>query len=117
MGGGVDVVRLLMEGGVGVDGVDSSWNTALFHASWSGCVDVVRVLVEEGGADVNKAGEEGRTPLCEATAEGREDVVRVLLELGADARIPDERGETALDVARWLGWDGIVEVLESWGGG
>ena len=29
----------------------------------------------------------------------------------------DDGGETALDVARRRGRDGVVEVLESWGGG
>ena len=48
---------------------------------------------------------------------GKEDVVRVLLELGADAGVRDGGGETALDVARRMGRDGVVGVLEEWGSG
>ena len=114
--GHIDVIRVLLDVGVNVDGLDQVGDTALCRASRFGCVDVVRVLVGEGGADVNQAGWMWKTPLILACEHGEEDMVRVLLELGANT--VDEGGsETALDVARRKGRDGIVRVLEEWGRG
>ena len=114
--GHVDVVRLLVDTGVEVECVDGDGKTALCSASRGGRVDVVRALVGEGGADVNKAGRGGWTPLMWASLEGKEDAVRVLLELGADVGVREDEGETALDVARRTGRNGIVAVLEEWDG-
>ena len=113
--GHVDVVRVLLDAGVVVGGVNQVGDTVLDRAVLNGSVDVVRMLVREGGADVNRVGRMGWTPLIRASWEGREDVVRVLLELGADAGVRDGGGETALDVARRRGKDGVVGVLEAWG--
>ena len=116
--GPVDVVRVLLDAGVDVDGVGNG-STALIDAVWNGRVDVVRVLVE-GGADVNRhvsrVGWMGRTPLMRASRRGLEDVVRVLLEAGADVGVWDDRGDTAMDLARSEGRHGVVEILEEWGG-
>ena len=117
VGGYVDVVRVLLDAGVEVDGVDRIGDTALCCASRLGRVDVVRVLVGERGADVNKVGQMGGTPLINACMIGKEDSVQLLLEAGADVGIVGRGGETALDVARRMGWDGIVGMLEEWSGG
>ena len=87
------------------------------RASRFGHVNVVRVLAGEGGADVNRVGQMGTTPLIWASWEGKEDAVRVLLEAGAGVGVRDDGGETAVDVARRGWWDGVVAVLEEWGGG
>ena len=115
----VDVVRLYLGWGVGVDGVDGDTEmTALCAASREGNADVVRVLLEEGGADVNKAGKNGQTPISWACESRKADVVRVLLDAGADIGIVDDFGRTPLRVAllqavAWRsGGEGIVELLQ-----
>ena len=115
--GYVDVIRVLLDAGVDVDGLDAFGNTALCTASRYGSVNGVRVLVEEGSADVDKTGEEGWTPLICASWAGEVDLVRVLLEAGADVGVRDPWGDTAADVAREMGRDGVVGVLHEWGGG
>ena len=112
-GGHAGVVRVLLNAGMDVDSVDEIGNTALCRASRLGRVDVVRVLVDEGGADVNRTGRGGGTPLMKACVTGKEDLVRMLLEAGADVGVRDSGGETALDIARRRGWDGLVAVLEA----
>ncbi|MFO7325211.1 MAG: ankyrin repeat domain-containing protein [Pseudomonadota bacterium] len=76
-------------------------------------------LLLEGGADINarvigshrrtsalvsyvpsRKDQEGRTALIAAAARGNEPMVRFLLERGADHRIRDAAGMTALDAAR-----------------
>ena len=112
--GHVEVVRELLDMGVGVDGVTNIGDTALALASQNGHTDIVRMLAESG-ADVDKRGCAGFTPLHYACEGGCEHLVRILLEAGADAEVVDDEGDTALDVATRGGWGEIVEVLEEWG--
>ena len=111
--GFVDVVRVLLEAGVGVDVVGrEAGETALSLASAEGYLGVVRELVGQWGADVDKVGRRGRTPLLWACARANQDVVRVLVEEGgADVGIVDPDGETALDVALRKGLDGIIDII------
>ena len=41
-----------------------------------------------------------------------EEVVRLLLERGADRRLKDVQGKTALEKARGKGFEGIIALLE-----
>ena len=116
-GGYVDVVRMLLEFGVGANGVDVGGKSVLVRASLNGYADVVRILLDQGGVDVNAVGRRGATALAWASGWGKEGVVRVLLEGGADPGIVNDRGETPLDLARKRGWDRVVSVLEEWGAG
>jgi uncharacterized protein len=53
------------------------------------------------GADVNFRGSyAGRTPLMVAAIHGRTEVARFLLSRGADPRLTDQKGFTALALAR-----------------
>ena len=113
--GYVDVLQMLLEMGVGMEGVDTDGNTALCCASRGAHLDVVKILVGVEGVDVNKPGDWGLMPLHLACEEGALDVVEVLLEAGADVAARDGAGRTPLDVARTLGMERIVEVLEEWG--
>ena len=109
--GRVEVVRLWLDLGLDVDGVDGGGDTVLFRASRGSHVELVRMLVEEAGADVDKAGYGGMTPLYVASTIGNVDIVRMLLDAGADVEICDGGGETPLRVARRRRRDGVVEVL------
>ena len=54
----------------------------------------------QAGADPNARNNVGQTPLHRACLFGRVDVVVVLLGNGADARLGDHRGRTALEVTK-----------------
>merc|ERR1711916_17487 len=112
--GNVEVVRLLIQLGVDVDGLDVWGETALILAAQCDHIDVIPVLLDEGNADINKTGTEGDTPLIRACCWGNDYVVRVLMEAGADPGIANEAGDTVMDVARHSERTAIIEILESW---
>lgn len=62
-------------------------------ASYSGYVEVVRLLLEKG-ADMAVATRNGRTPLSWAAGEGYEAVVKLLLESGAEPESKDYADRT-----------------------
>ena len=120
--GYVDVVRVLLDGGVAGDVIDEDGDTPLCLADG---IDVIRLLVTEGGADVNKpSGTHGGskfgyrcvTPLMQASWRGDVEVVRFLLDAGAAVGPTDTKNRTALDLARESGRDEVVHILESWCG-
>ena len=88
---------LVSERLVGVDLKDPGRSnaTALHIASRSGHVNIVKFLVESG-AEVNSKGPWDMTPLMYSVIFHRKAIAQYLLENGADPRIEDSRGRTAL---------------------
>jgi ankyrin repeat protein len=90
--GHLDVVRLLVEKGAGIEKVVPGDENPLIHASEGGEAEVVRFLLGKG-ADVNarvwadggpgQRRGEWRTALSMARRGGHEEVVRILLAAGA----------------------------------
>jgi ankyrin repeat protein len=72
--------------------------TALLYAARDGCYDCVAALLA-AGADVNMPTPEGVTPLMIALDNEHNDVARLLLERGANPRLWDWWGRTALYIA------------------
>lgn len=110
--GHVNVVHLLMDAGVSVDGIDILGDTPLGRASREGHFDVVTALVHGGGADINKRGYQGKTPLFLACARSHEHIVRVLVQAGADPQVAADDGRTAMDAASELAsGDRILAII------
>jgi ankyrin repeat protein len=76
----------------GVDAVDAEGRTALHHASASGRVEVVRLLLDKG-ADKDKEDHELWRPLHYASAMGHAGVVRLLLDKNALTDLAHDEGE------------------------
>lgn len=78
--GSVEVIRLLLDRGVAVDGRDRFGSTALHIATFRGDVEAIELLVSRG-ADVNAADRVGYTALDHAHL--KLDCIRALLKRGA----------------------------------
>ena len=110
--GEIEAVQDFLRSGVDVNDSDRSNWTPLMYAAWKGQVEVVRMLVG-AGANVD-ADAHSLTALMWACSQGHLPVVVSLLESGADPRVRNASGETALDVADDAGQDAIVECIQAW---
>jgi uncharacterized protein len=72
--------------------------TALLYAARDGCYDCVEALIAQG-ADVNVPTPEGVTPLLIALDNDNNDIAKLLLDHGANPRLWDWYGRTALYIA------------------
>ena len=79
----VNIIRMLLDGGAGVDAKDDRGSTALHIAAWNGREDVVRLLVK-AGANVNAKSDENITAWYFAAAARHEGIQELLLEHGAE---------------------------------
>lgn len=91
-------------------GADPTRPWALVWAAGRGHLGIIITLIEQG-ADVNAAAVLGRTPLHLAAIRGKEEAARILLARGADPRLKDQKGLTALDHAREQGHTAVVSLL------
>ncbi|MCZ6719325.1 MAG: ankyrin repeat domain-containing protein [Gammaproteobacteria bacterium] len=105
-----DIVQILLDGGVSVDGTDAWGQTALHRASAAGRTDIVNVMLASG-ADVDAVDRSGSTSLMMAVAKGQSAVVSTLLAHGADVNVKDNSGKTALSIAAGAGQGRMVEFL------
>ena len=106
--GYVEAVRVFIEKGADVNGLDKQKNAPLHWAIAD--VPMTRLLLEKG-ARVNAKNDGGRTALHWAVQEVQEAVVKVLIEAGADINIVDENSFTPLHAASLRGLEGIVRLL------
>jgi len=70
----------------------------IVHAVHKHQLAAVAALIESG-ADVNATSDGGTTALMMAASYGHADMVKLLLAHGANTRLKDRNGETALDLA------------------
>lgn len=70
-------------------------------------------LVLGAGADVNAASNNGRTPLMDAALIGHLQAAEELLEAGADQKLTDVQGRTALDYAVEREREAVARLLRS----
>jgi ankyrin repeat protein len=110
--GHVEMVRVLLEGGANVEGVNAYGATPLHHAAHNGQLEVCRLLLD-WGAKVNTLNRFARTPLHHAAWRGHLPVVKLLVKEGADVRLKDKFGKTASDWARSVGKKDVADWLDS----
>jgi len=107
----VEIVRLFLDGGIAIDGVDAQGRGALHIAAGAGDGKLLGLLLVRG-ADVNLGDRNSTTPICVAADAGRVDNVKMLLranaDLGAHCGVDQD---TPLHDAASRGHGAVVEVL------
>jgi hypothetical protein len=115
--GHIEILKMLLENGADVNAKTRYHeSTALIEASYSGHTEIVEMLLENG-ADVNATTTTGyheATALMEASKYGHTEIVKMLLENGANVNAKDDKGRTALYMAKtiepWRTYRSNIEV-------
>lgn len=92
-----DTIRFLIEAGADVMARDNTGRTPLHAAASEGTEEAISVLIAAGARPQATDNIGRRTPLHDACARLRPNNVERLLDLGADERVEDNDGQTALD--------------------
>jgi ankyrin repeat protein len=116
--GSAESVEQLMKFGADPDALDDDGEGAIVYAAGHGYAPVVALLLQ-AGVDVNRRYAHGLTALMWAAgydaSAGVDDVdatIKRLIEHGAVLDLKDDRGKTASDIARELGHERAVKLLE-----
>ena len=108
----VEIVKLLVESGADINGVNDEEETPLLKAAPVGLTKIVEYLLSHGGdVAIDKTSSRGYTPVYIASCYGCADVVKLLLERGADINICPKDGKTALERALKYGHTDVVRLL------
>jgi ankyrin repeat protein len=107
--GNLETVAFLLDRGAAVNAANDFGATALL---WSARDPEKARLLVEHGADVNARSKQGRTPLMLAASRpGGSATVSLLLSKGADPKVKDGKGYTALHLAATIGDAAIMRLL------
>lgn len=111
--GRCEILRLLLDAGADVNVVArKSGFTPLHLACQNQRVAVVRELIKCGGCKLDVKDNEGNTPLYYACITDQIRVVEVLLQEGASAKVRNDAGKTAEEVASEMMMFGVLKVLQ-----
>ena len=110
-GGHADMAMILLDKGAAIGATDRLKKNAMTYAAGEGHTAVVKLLLARG-VDPNAAYEHGLTALMWAAGYGRVETMRALLDAGARADPKDDRGKSAIDIARENNQSAAVAVLE-----
>jgi ankyrin repeat protein len=108
-GGNTEVARVLLAHGADVTLEDQRSRTAAIYAA-QGQTEILAALLDRG-VEVNRRYRNDLTVLMWAAGYGKAETVKMLLDRGADPALKDNRGKTALDIARDNKHAGVVELL------
>lgn len=107
-----ETVRLLLARGADASQVARNpMKIQALHSAVTGSFDSVKLLVE-AGAPVNGKQDKGWTPLHEAVNRNDLEMTRYLLAHGADPRLQNDEGKSAIGLAADKGFGEVLKVLK-----
>ncbi|MCA1612914.1 MAG: ankyrin repeat domain-containing protein [Acidobacteria bacterium] len=110
---------MLLAAGANADVADGGGQTPLMLSARGGSVETIRSLLAAGArASVNAKDLRGLTALThavEGAAHARVEKVKLLLAAGAEVGVRDNQGRTALMIAKKVGDETVVRLLEEAG--
>jgi ankyrin repeat protein len=110
--GDVEVMRVLLASGAGLQRPDTLQMSALHTAARRGHLGMCRLLLD-WGVRMDTSFRYIGTPLHAAAKYGRLSIVKLLVWRGADVRVKNDDGHTASEVARSEGMADVAEWLDS----
>jgi uncharacterized protein len=114
--GQTEIAAVLLAKGADVKAVDQLGKNAMIYAAGQGQTAIVLLLLK-AGVDPNSTYAHDLTALMWAAGYGKTETVKALLDAGAKPTPKDDRGKTALDIAREGKFEATEKLLESTGGG
>ena len=105
------IVERLVRRGADANLALHTGETPLCVTADSGCLDVVRTLLQAPGIQVDQTTHDGVMPLGVAAQMGHKEIVRLLLRKGADPNIAQEDGFSPLHSACLQGHAAVVRML------
>ena len=109
--GHAQVVHQLLKSGADVNLTDVFGWSALMHATEQKRLTVVQLLAAQPGIQIDARSVNGTTALHRAAAQGFAAIAQMLIQWGADVKISDNEGRTALDYAHETGHPELLEGL------
>lgn len=101
--GHIEIVKFLLDKGASIDYLDSTGQTALHLAVQQGHAKIVKLLLEHGASPDIEDSEDDYPmlevpyiPILDAARKGDLEVINALIENGADLKVGDRNGDTAL---------------------
>ena len=116
--GSVEMMRILLPAGPDLTLRNRYGGVSVIPAAERGHVDYVRAVLDETDIDVDHVNNLGWTALLEAVILGdggrrHQEIVAILLAAGADPRLADRDGVTALEHAERSGYREIAALLKA----
>ncbi len=105
------VARILIAAGARLDAPNRSGGTPLHDAALGGSVEVINLLLDSGAAIDARDSEARATPLMLAASLDRLSAVQLLLRRGADPKLTDSNGHTAIDRAKLCDDPALLRAL------
>ena len=110
-----ETVRLLLARGADASQVARNpMKIQALHSAVTGSFDSVKLLVD-AGAPVNGKQDKGWTPLHEAVNRNDLEMTRYLLAHGADPRLQNDEGKSAIGLAADKGFGEVLKLLKGAG--
>ena len=107
----VDGVKQLIQHGANVNAKTNAGDTALIITGWNtNNIALINHLVE-AGSDLNIPNNNGDTPLMDAAYLGKVNTLKYFLDKGANTKLKNKRGFTALDLAKSKQHHDAVKIL------
>lgn len=106
--GDMELAKALIKRGAKVNRL--GWSP-LHYAASKGQTDMVEYLLAQGALP-NAPADDGSSPILVAVTSGNADTVKALLKAGADPKAVNQQHQSAIDIAREMQEEAILELLQ-----
>ena len=105
-------LKKAIRAGAKVDARDpKGGNNALLFASYNGHIDIVKELLRHGANIEARSIDGAKTALMMASYKNNVDIIKLLIEKGASVDAKNNRGDTVLHIAAYMGYDNLVKLF------